>query len=85
MYIYIDKTTNKMVFNMKNDFCVRCGSHEINIVKKHLEFTFPNPGTVEVDQECNECQECGETYFGSKQMIELSNKISKEKGKIEAK
>lgn len=72
-----------MVFDMKNDFCVRCGSHDIKVVEKHLEFTFPNPGTIEVNQECNECQECGETYFSSKQITELSHKIEEEKDKIE--
>jgi hypothetical protein len=30
-----------MVINMKDDFCVRCGSHDIKTVEKHLQFTFP--------------------------------------------
>ena len=34
---------------MKDDFCVRCGSNEIKTINKHLQFTFPNPGTVEVE------------------------------------
>lgn len=68
---------------MEKDFCVRCGSHSIKTVEKHLQFTFPNPETIEVEQVCNECQECGETYFDSKQMTELSHKIEEEKEKIE--
>ena len=68
---------------MKKDFCVRCGSHNIKTVEKHLQFTFPNPGTLEVDQKCSECQECGETYFNDKQISELSHKIKEEKEKIE--
>lgn len=68
---------------MKDDFCVRCGSHDIKTVEKRLEFTFPNPGTLKIEQKCNECQECGETYFNSEQMTELSDKIHEEKDKIE--
>ena len=73
-----------MVLEMKNDFCVRCGSHNIKTIEKHLEFTFPNPGTIELDQKCDECQECGETYFSSQQMTELSQKIKEEKERIES-
>mgnify|MGYP001571633875 CR=1 FL=1 len=68
---------------MKDDFCVRCGSNNIKLVDKKLQFNFPNPGTIVVVQKCNECQECGETYFDKNQITELSSKIEQEKKNLE--
>jgi len=60
---------------MKKDFCVSCGSEDLVIHEKKLSFPFPNPGTLDVVQECKECLSCGEIYFNSKQMNELSVKF----------
>lgn len=60
---------------MQGFTCVKCGSSNVILKKKEMEFKLPNPGSVEVVQECNECQECGETYFDSEQMHELSKSL----------
>ena len=60
---------------MKKDYCVRCGSEDIRTVKKRMEFEMPNPGKLAVEQECDECHECGETYMNRKQIRELSGKL----------
>ena len=73
----------KTVSKVKNDYCVRCGSHNIETVEKRMQFNMPNPGMVTVVQRCNECQECGETYFDDNQMSELSKKLKSEKSKLE--
>jgi YgiT-type zinc finger domain-containing protein len=74
-------TDKKENICMTEDFCVRCGSGNIKTVSKRLQFTFPNPGTVTVTEECNECQECGETYFSEGQMHELSLKLKEKTNK----
>lgn len=61
--------------SMRKDFCVKCGSEDLVIHEKEIEFNFPNPGRFAVNQECKECLSCGEIYFNSKQMNELSLKI----------
>ena len=61
--------------NMKNDICIKCGSKDIAIKEKEFEFSLPNPGKISVSQECKECQSCGEVYFNSKEIDELSVKI----------
>jgi hypothetical protein len=40
-----------------------------------MEFEMPNPGKLAVEQECDECHECGETYMNRKQIRELSGKL----------
>lgn len=60
---------------MKRDYCVRCGSENIKTVKKKMEFKLPNPGTLKVEQECRECQECSDTYLTKSQIKDLSKKI----------
>jgi YgiT-type zinc finger domain-containing protein len=60
---------------MKNDFCVKCGSEDLKTHEKELKFDLHNPGIVTIKQECKECQSCGETYFNSKQIHELSIKL----------
>lgn len=66
---------------MKDDFCVRCGSENIKIVAKRMDFDLNNPGKISVIQECSVCQECDETYFDEKQIDELSEKIN-QKNKV---
>ncbi len=73
----------KAISKTKNDYCVRCGSHSIETVEKKMQFNMPNPGLIAVVQKCNECQECGETYFDDNQIAELSKKLKSEKSKIE--
>ncbi len=68
---------------MKNDVCIKCGSDDLVVREKELEFNLPNPGRIAVNQECKECQSCGEIYFNSKEMDELSVKIKNaQKGRL---
>lgn len=60
---------------MKKDYCVRCGSEDIRTVRKIMEFEMPNPGKIAVEQECEECQDCSETYMKKEQVRELSGKL----------
>ena len=60
---------------VKKDYCVRCGSDDIRTVKKLMEFEMPNPGKLVVEQACEECQDCSETYMNGKQIHELSEKL----------
>ena len=69
---------------MVKDFCAICGSKDLKMKVRELEFKFPNPGTIVVSQECEECQSCGEKYFDSKQISELSTKIAKAKKELES-
>ncbi len=64
---------------MKKDFCVKCGSDNLIDVKKEIEIPLSNPGSINVLQELNECQECGEIYFNKKQIEELSIKINEKR------
>jgi len=70
------------VLKVKKDFCVRCGSENLKDVNREIKLPRPNPGTMTVIQECNECQECGEIYFKKRQIEELSRKINAEKRKL---
>lgn len=68
---------------MKNDICIKCGSEDLVIKEKKLEFNLPNPGGITVNQECKECQSCGEIYLNSKEIDDLSVKIKNtQKGKL---
>lgn len=60
---------------MKKDYCVRCGSEDIRTVRKAMEFEMPNPGRVKVEQECEERNDCSETYMKKEQVRELSGKL----------
>jgi hypothetical protein len=40
-----------------------------------MEFEMPNPGKIAVEQECEECQDCSETYMKKEQVRELSGKL----------
>jgi hypothetical protein len=67
------------VKKVKKDYCVRCGSEDIRTVKKLMEFKIQNPGKVSVEQECEECQDCSETYMKKGQISELSGKLKMSK------
>lgn len=58
--------------------CIECGSKDLVTVKKNLSFDRKNPGKIKInDQECIECNNCGEIYFDEKQSDELARKIDK--------
>ena len=61
----------------KMDKCIECGSSDLKIAKKDLTFD-KNPKKIIIDnQECIECENCGELYFDENQSDELAKKIDK--------
>lgn len=66
---------------MKTDACIKCGSKNLKENEKEFTFTFPNPGSVTVNQICEECQDCGEAYLNESQAIELAKKVDVQKKK----
>jgi YgiT-type zinc finger domain-containing protein len=67
---------------MKKDYCVMCGSENLKKAKRKIEFKISNPGKIEIEQRCTECQECGDTYYNKKEIKELSDKLKIEIEKI---
>ena len=58
--------------------CIICHSKDVKPVKRDMKFERKNPGTITVhNQECTECQNCGEQYFDEEQMEDISKKIDK--------
>jgi uncharacterized protein with PIN domain len=57
------------------DMCTTCGSEDIRVEEKDLEFDLPNPSKIRVRSTCMVCHECGDEYFDRNQISELSKKI----------
>ena len=66
---------------MKNEICIKCGSKNLKEKEKEFTFTFQNPGSVTVRQQCEECQDCGEAYLDENQTVELAKKVDNQKKK----
>lgn len=56
--------------------CVVCNSKDLKVVKWAMIFQRQTPGDIAIpEQECIECQNCGEHYFDENQASEAAKKI----------